>query len=95
MNLFRVWHQEAYQGTHRKKGYFEGWYLKLIDEPRKAVFALIPGVSIGRTKRHSTPHWTAFPPSICWRRPTLPSRWMPCVPFSTAPCTGAFGVSSS
>lgn len=47
MNLFRVWHQEAYQGTHRKKGYFEGWYLKLIDAPRKVVFALIPGVSIG------------------------------------------------
>ena len=53
MNLFRVWHQEAFQGTRRKKGYFEGWYLKLIDSSRKAVFALIPGVSIGKSKADS------------------------------------------
>ena len=48
MNPIQVWHQEAYLGTHRKKEYFEGWYLKLIDAPRMAVFALIPGVSIGK-----------------------------------------------
>ena len=53
MNLFHVWHQEAYQGTRRKRGYFEGWYLKLIDAPRKAVFALIPGVSIGKSEQDS------------------------------------------
>lgn len=53
MNLTKVWHQEAFQGTHRKKGYFEGWYLKLIDETRASVFALIPGVSIGKTKEES------------------------------------------
>lgn len=53
MNLTKVWHQEAFQGTHRKKGYFEGWYLKLIDQTRTAVFALIPGVSIGKTKEES------------------------------------------
>lgn len=53
MHLFQVWHQEAYLGTHRKKGYFEGWYLKLIDAARTSVFALIPGVSIGKTKQES------------------------------------------
>lgn len=53
MNLFRVWHQEAYQGAHRNKGYFEGWYLKLIDSARKSVFAIIPGVSIGANKADS------------------------------------------
>jgi len=53
MNLTKVWHQEAFQGTHRKKGYFEGWYLKLIDSTRTSVFALIPGVSIGKTKEES------------------------------------------
>lgn len=53
MNLTKVWHQEAFQGTHRKKGYFEGWYLKLIDAARTSVFALIPGVSIGKTKEES------------------------------------------
>ncbi len=53
MNLTKVWHQEAFQGTHRKKGYFEGWYLKLIDQTRTAVFALIPGVSIGKTREES------------------------------------------
>lgn len=53
MNLTKVWHQEAFQGTHRKKGYFEGWYLKLIDAARTSVFALIPGVSIGKAKEES------------------------------------------
>ncbi len=53
MSLFQVWHQEAFQGTHRKKEYFEGWYLKLIDAPRKVVFALIPGVSIGKNGEDS------------------------------------------
>ena len=53
MNLLKVWHQEAFQGTQRKKGYFEGWYLKLIDASRKNVFALIPGVSIGKNKADS------------------------------------------
>ena len=53
MNLLKVWHQEAFQGTQRKKGYFEGWYLKLIDASRKNVFALIPGVSIGKDKADS------------------------------------------
>lgn len=53
MNVFRVWHPDAFQGTRRKRGYFEGWYLKLIDAPRTTVIALIPGVSIGRTKADS------------------------------------------
>jgi len=53
MNLFKIWHQEAFQGTHRKKGYFEGWYLKLIDASRSMVFALIPGVSFGKSKADS------------------------------------------
>jgi len=50
MKVFRAWYPEAYQGTHRKKGYFEGWYLKLIDSPGKTIFALIPGVSTGRSR---------------------------------------------
>ena len=50
MKLFRAWYPEAYQGTLRKKGYFEGWYLKLIDSPGKTIFALIPGVSTGRSR---------------------------------------------
>ncbi len=53
MSLFRVWHQEAFQGTHRKKGYFEGWYLKLIDARQKSVFALVAGVSIGKNTADS------------------------------------------
>ncbi len=53
MDLLQVWHQDAFQGTHRSKGYFEGWYLKLIDASRKTVFAIIPGVSIGTNKSDS------------------------------------------
>lgn len=51
MKLFSAWHPEAYQGTHRKKGYFEGWYVKLIDSPGKTIFALIPGVSSGKSRK--------------------------------------------
>jgi hypothetical protein len=34
---------------NRKQNYFEGWYYKLIDEPRKNVLAVIPGISIGES----------------------------------------------
>jgi tocopherol cyclase len=50
MRIGRVWHQEAFQGVHQKKEYFEGWYYKLIDQSRKTVFAIIPGISIGKNK---------------------------------------------
>ncbi len=54
MAIGRIWKPEAFQGTKRKSGYFEGWYFKLIDKSRQTVFAIIPGISIG--KNQQDPH---------------------------------------
>jgi hypothetical protein len=48
-----IWRPETYQGDKRKKHYFEGWYIKLIDKSRKTVIAIIPGISIGKNKLDS------------------------------------------
>ncbi len=34
-----------YQGKARMRGYFEGWYYKMVDAAEKNVVAVIPGVS--------------------------------------------------
>ena len=47
LNIKKIWNQEAFQGSNRKKNYFEGWYFKLIDKQRKTALAVIPGISIG------------------------------------------------
>lgn len=51
MAIGRIWRPETFQGIHQKKNYFEGWYFKLIDQPRKTVFAVIPGIAIGRNRQ--------------------------------------------
>ncbi len=48
MTIWKIWRPEAFQGSRKKSRYFEGWYFKLIDRPRKTVFAVIPGISIGK-----------------------------------------------
>jgi hypothetical protein len=47
MGIGRIWRPETFQGRNQKKHYFEGWYFKLIDQQRKTVLAIIPGISIG------------------------------------------------
>ncbi len=47
MRIGGLWSPEAYRGAHRRGGYFEGWYFKLIDAKRENAFAVIPGVSLG------------------------------------------------
>ncbi|MDX9891743.1 MAG: hypothetical protein RBS29_04515 [Bacteroidales bacterium] len=37
---------ERFQGRHKKKSYFEGWYYKIIDVTEKFAFAVIPAISI-------------------------------------------------
>ncbi len=44
----RIWRPETFQGAHQKQDYFEGWYFKLIDQSRKTVLAVIPGIAIGK-----------------------------------------------
>ena len=49
MSIGTIWKPETFQGRNRKKHYFEGWYFKLIDQQRKTVLAIIPGISIGES----------------------------------------------
>jgi hypothetical protein len=49
MSIGSIWRPETFQGRSRKKRYFEGWYFKLIDQQRKTVLAIIPGISIGES----------------------------------------------
>jgi len=39
---------EQFQGKHKKKSYFEGWYYKIVDSTEKAAFAIIPGINIDK-----------------------------------------------
>ena len=36
---------EIYQGSTKPKGYFEGWYFKIVDKDTNNLFAIIPGIS--------------------------------------------------
>lgn len=45
--LNRLFRPEIFQGKHRSRNYFEGWYFKLIDNSGAHAFAIIPGVSYG------------------------------------------------
>lgn len=36
----------VYQGHGRRRNYFEGWYVKIVDPPNTLALALIPGVSM-------------------------------------------------
>ena len=43
MPLFRP---ELFQGAHKRKAYFEGWYFKQVSADTKEAWAFIPGISI-------------------------------------------------
>ncbi|MDO4711835.1 MAG: tocopherol cyclase family protein [Peptostreptococcaceae bacterium] len=46
--MWKLFHPEIFQGSNKRRNYFEGWYYKLIDKDRKHVIALIPGVALGK-----------------------------------------------
>ncbi len=50
MKIFRPW---VFQGTLRRKNYFEGWYFKHVSADRKSVYAIIPGISLSGQGSHS------------------------------------------
>jgi tocopherol cyclase len=43
----RIWHPAWFQGQGRTRGYFEGWYFKLVDAAGRSPLAVIPGVALG------------------------------------------------
>jgi hypothetical protein len=51
--LSRIWNPEIYQGKYKHGRYFEGWYFKLIDGECGNIFAVIPGVAMGKGGREA------------------------------------------
>jgi len=50
MKVFRPW---AFQGSLRRKNYFEGWYFKHVSADRKQVWSFIPGISLSGANSHA------------------------------------------
>ncbi len=48
LRLRSTWNPDMYHGWGRTRSYFEGWYFKLVDAAEAQVFAVIPGISIGK-----------------------------------------------
>lgn len=44
-NIKKLFNPEIFQGKHKKKNYFEGWYFKIVDKNETNSFAFIPGVA--------------------------------------------------
>ncbi|MCK8115350.1 tocopherol cyclase family protein [Anaerosoma tenue] len=42
----KLWHPDWYQDGPKRRGYFEGWYLKCVDADARHAVALIPGISL-------------------------------------------------
>jgi hypothetical protein len=52
--LRAVWHPDRFQGWGRSKGYFEGWYFKLVSADEQHALAFIPGISMdGSGQKHA------------------------------------------
>lgn len=43
--LPRIYRPEVYQGRRNPGKYFEGWYVKLVDDRGENIWSLIPGIS--------------------------------------------------
>ncbi len=50
MNLFKP---EVFQGSFKKKNYFEGWYFKNVSRKGDNVYAFIPGISLSEEDPHA------------------------------------------
>ena len=44
-----TWNPDMYHGWGRTRKYFEGWYFKIVDPLEQYAFAIIPGISYGKT----------------------------------------------
>lgn len=49
----RIWRPETFQGSLRKKKYFEGWYFKQVTADARHACAVIPGISLGKSGSHA------------------------------------------
>lgn len=44
----KVWNPEWFQGSTKRRNYFEGWYFKVVSNSGSIRYAFIPGVSLGK-----------------------------------------------
>jgi tocopherol cyclase len=49
----RLYNPELFQGSLRKKHYFEGWYFKHVTRDLSGTFSFIPGVSLTENDPHA------------------------------------------
>jgi tocopherol cyclase len=49
----KIWKPPIFQGTLRRRRYFEGWYYKLISADTNSRLAIIPGIYLARKRRDS------------------------------------------
>lgn len=52
-NFRKIFHPEWFQGSGKRKNYFEGWYFKIVSADGRHTWAFIPGVSYGKGGSHS------------------------------------------
>jgi len=45
IQLPRIYRPPVYQGKRLPENYFEGWYFKLVDQEKRHIWSVIPGVS--------------------------------------------------
>lgn len=45
-SLRKIFHPEIFQGSLKRKNYFEGWYFKHVGSGHTDAFAVIPGISL-------------------------------------------------
>ncbi len=48
-----IYKPEVFQGSLKKKNYFEGWYYKNVSNDLKHVYSFIPGVSLNNSNPHA------------------------------------------
>lgn len=53
MRYDKIYKPEVFQGSGRKKNYFEGWYFKCVDRNKEFLIAIIPGIAYEDEKAHS------------------------------------------
>ncbi len=52
-HLIQIWRPAVYHGTRKKANFFEGWFYKLSNAASDRVYAVIPGVFLGKNSHDS------------------------------------------
>jgi tocopherol cyclase len=84
--LKALFNPEQFQGWGRTRGYFEGWYFKVVNAAQTKAFAFIPGIAMDREGKKQ-----AFIQVLDGRAQTSRFHKFPFESFSAVP--GAFKVS--